>query len=152
MAWMSFGDVAPMLVSVVFCLWLFTTILYQFDKCAVVISKFDVFHIIPRWTFFAPNPGQHDMHLGQRVGEIGAAAIAGGAELLGFFIETEGASGSDVALEAFGVKDELEALAAYCRGREIDRDRRRRERRGRTDRSRRGAHRPGRQAGDGVRR
>src|SRR6185295_1812216 len=56
----------------------------------------------------------------QRVLKIGAAAVTGGAKLLGFLEEAEGARGRDVALEAFGREDELEALAADGSGGEID--------------------------------
>jgi hypothetical protein len=46
-----------------FIAWLVLTILFQFDSLAVPISRFDYFRLIPRWTFFSPNPGHHDLHV-----------------------------------------------------------------------------------------
>jgi hypothetical protein len=50
-------------VGVLFLVWIAATILFQFDAPSLFLSRFDVFRILPRWTFFSPNPGQHDMHL-----------------------------------------------------------------------------------------
>jgi hypothetical protein len=47
-----------------FALWLLLTILNQFNfKWARQIKKQDVFHLLPSWTFFAPNPGTSDYHI-----------------------------------------------------------------------------------------
>lgn len=49
---------------VFFATWLLLTILIQFDfKWANQIKKQDVFHLLPSWTFFAPNPGTSDYHI-----------------------------------------------------------------------------------------
>lgn len=51
-------------VLVFFALWLVATLLKQLDfPWARKVVAFDVFHILPRWTFFAPNPGTSDYHL-----------------------------------------------------------------------------------------
>jgi hypothetical protein len=39
------------------------TLAYQYRPCYQVISRFDVIRLLPRWTFFAPNPATHDCHL-----------------------------------------------------------------------------------------
>lgn len=40
-----------------------------------VLQRLDVLGLVPRWHFFAPNPGRHDVHLVVRdVGEEGCAA------------------------------------------------------------------------------
>ncbi|TKC06224.1 hypothetical protein [Pedobacter frigoris] len=45
-------------------IWFLGTICHQFDyKWVAGIRKFDYFRILPRWTFFAPNPGTTDYHL-----------------------------------------------------------------------------------------
>lgn len=28
-----------------------------------IVSRYDVFHLLPRYSFFAPNPGRHDTHV-----------------------------------------------------------------------------------------
>lgn len=43
--------------------WLALTLAAQIDALARFINPFDPFHVIPRWTFFAPNPGVRDYHL-----------------------------------------------------------------------------------------
>jgi hypothetical protein len=52
-------------VVVVSCLavWLLATCLAQFNYSWVRRVVSDPLHIIPRWTFFAPNPGTSDFHL-----------------------------------------------------------------------------------------
>jgi hypothetical protein len=63
---MTSGDTNTILAAVAgvaFSIWMVATILYQFDKPSLYLSRFDVFRLLPRWTFFSPNPGQHDMHL-----------------------------------------------------------------------------------------
>ena len=44
-------------------LWLAITLLAQHRRFQPLINPFDGFHVIPRWTFFAPNPGTKDYHL-----------------------------------------------------------------------------------------
>lgn len=47
-----------------FALWLLLTIFNQFNlKWAKQIKTQDVFHLLPSWTFFAPNPGTSDYHI-----------------------------------------------------------------------------------------
>lgn len=43
--------------------WVLLTLIFQFDRFAGVVSIYDVFRLVPRWTFFSPNPGHHDLHL-----------------------------------------------------------------------------------------
>ena len=44
-------------------LWLVITLLAQHRRFQLFINAFNALHIIPRWTFFAPNPGVRDYHL-----------------------------------------------------------------------------------------
>ncbi|HVW65890.1 MAG TPA: hypothetical protein VHB01_12855 [Nitrosospira sp.] len=44
-------------------LWLAITLLAQHRRFQPLINSLDGFHVIPRWTFFAPNPGVRDYHL-----------------------------------------------------------------------------------------
>ncbi len=37
------------------------------------IARFDVLYLLPRWSFFAPNPGHHDLHVVYRDWQLGAA-------------------------------------------------------------------------------
>jgi hypothetical protein len=53
---------AALLYSVV-TLWLVITLLAQHSRFQPFINAFNALHIIPRWTFFAPNPGVRDYHL-----------------------------------------------------------------------------------------
>lgn len=49
---------------VFFALWLLLTIFNQFNfKWVSQIKKQDIFHLLPSWTFFAPNPGTSDYHI-----------------------------------------------------------------------------------------
>lgn len=50
-------------VSVVVMSWLILTVIAQFRSISARISRFDIFRLIPIWTFFAPNPGVVDYHL-----------------------------------------------------------------------------------------
>lgn len=59
---------APIIQQVAFALffggWLLLSIICQFRGSATqAIRRFDIFSLVPRWTFFAPNPGRHDSHL-----------------------------------------------------------------------------------------
>lgn len=51
-------------VSITFSLWFILTVLNQFGwSWFVRLLKFDFLHILPVWTFFAPNPGVRDNHV-----------------------------------------------------------------------------------------
>ena len=51
-----------------FATWLILTVQVQFDcRMTRIIRSFDLLHLLPRWTFFAPNPGTSDYHLVFRV-------------------------------------------------------------------------------------
>lgn len=54
---------AAAVVGVLIAVWLALTVLAQFRLLQRLLSPFDGFHLIPRWTFFAPNPGVRDYHL-----------------------------------------------------------------------------------------
>ena len=54
--------VAVLLYAIV-ALWLVITLLAQHPRFQPFINTFNALHIIPRWTFFAPNPGIRDYHL-----------------------------------------------------------------------------------------
>ena len=43
--------------------WLLATCFAQIEMFSGAINRHDPFGLIPRWTFFAPNPGVHDYHL-----------------------------------------------------------------------------------------
>jgi hypothetical protein len=53
---------AALLCALVVC-WLAVTTLAQMRRFQPLINSLDGFHLIPRWTFFAPNPGTRDYHL-----------------------------------------------------------------------------------------
>src|SRR5688500_2497266 len=47
-----------------FSIWFVLSIINQIDhKLVQGIKQNDIFHVLPRWTFFAPNPGFSDYHL-----------------------------------------------------------------------------------------
>ena len=51
-------------IIVVFAVWLLLTCLGQKEgPVNDAIRRWDVFSLLPRWTFFAPNPGTSDHHL-----------------------------------------------------------------------------------------
>ncbi|MFB9314021.1 hypothetical protein [Nocardioides plantarum] len=53
-----------MTVAVTFSVWLIVSALNQFQMPAVKkLKRKDYFGLIPRWTFFAPNPARSDYHL-----------------------------------------------------------------------------------------
>ena len=54
--------VAILLYSIV-TLWLVITLFAQHPRFQPFVNAFNALHIIPRWTFFAPNPGVRDYHL-----------------------------------------------------------------------------------------
>jgi len=48
-------------VAAVLGLWLVATVLHQFPlKASAMLHRLDLFHLIPRWTFFAPRPMTSD--------------------------------------------------------------------------------------------
>jgi hypothetical protein len=56
-------SVTALSIIVFFSLWLVATVINQPNyKWAKRLTGFDVLHILPRWTFFAPNPGTSDYH------------------------------------------------------------------------------------------
>lgn len=56
-------SLVPILLYSIVTLWLVITLLAQHSRFQSVINQFNGLHIIPRWTFFAPNPGVRDYHL-----------------------------------------------------------------------------------------
>lgn len=64
----------------VFSLWLTLTVAIQFNSSfAPFISRWDALGLLPRWTFFAPNPGHTDIRVLVRFG--GASGITSWSEL-----------------------------------------------------------------------
>lgn len=58
---MGFVDIV---VTSLLGMWLAASVLYQFRFGWMLrLTRFDVVHILPKWTFFAPNPGCTDYHL-----------------------------------------------------------------------------------------
>lgn len=58
--------VVAILVSLVLAAWMVLTILNQLDRGRAIIAsllRYDLFSVIPIWTFFAPNPGRTDTHI-----------------------------------------------------------------------------------------
>jgi hypothetical protein len=53
------GELAITLASA----YLGLTLVYQYRPAADVIAPYDRFHLLPRWTFFAPRPASKDGHL-----------------------------------------------------------------------------------------
>jgi len=52
------------IVLLIFSGWLAITIIGQsHDKRVNRLRRYDLFNLVPMWTFFAPNPGQNDYHL-----------------------------------------------------------------------------------------
>lgn len=51
-------------VAAVLCAWFLASIPTQFRwRWWESLSRHDALGLLPRWTFFAPNPGRHDLHL-----------------------------------------------------------------------------------------
>lgn len=51
-------------VAFLFAGWFVCSILNQFNfRWFRHVRKFDMFYLLPLWTFFAPNPGRSDFHL-----------------------------------------------------------------------------------------
>jgi hypothetical protein len=52
------------LFLIFFSVWLVFSVINQFGpKWMNKVKKYDYFSLIPKWTFFAPNPGSTDYHL-----------------------------------------------------------------------------------------
>jgi len=50
--------------AAVVAIWFVCSCLNQFSwRVNKIINRYDTFHLNPRWTFFAPNPGSSDYHL-----------------------------------------------------------------------------------------
>lgn len=74
-----------LIISLLCIVWTILTIPYQFDtEFSKNIARYDRLGLIPRWTFFAPNPGKIDIHLLVRFGK-GDERISEWEEI--FFIE-----------------------------------------------------------------
>ena len=53
-----------LVIAGLFGLWLLVTVVTQFrGRVSDRLRRHDVFSLLPRWTFFAPNPGVLDYHL-----------------------------------------------------------------------------------------
>jgi hypothetical protein len=50
-------------VGAVVVLWVLVTIFAHFPPLQYWINRVDQCHLVPRWNFFAPNPGDRDYHL-----------------------------------------------------------------------------------------
>lgn len=48
---------------ILYLIWVILTIIKQFDKTILKLSKYDFFALIPNWTLFAPNPKFSDYKL-----------------------------------------------------------------------------------------
>jgi hypothetical protein len=67
-------------VAVVLGLWLVLTVVTQFHGSAVDwVQRWDTFRLLPKWTFFAPNPGSTDYYLVYR--EVRGDSISAWREL-----------------------------------------------------------------------
>jgi hypothetical protein len=53
------------IIGAVVC-FLILTIAYQFRRLGDALSRYDVLRLLPRWTFFAPNPAMRDIHVVSR--------------------------------------------------------------------------------------
>jgi hypothetical protein len=58
------------IVVAIFSIWFLLSVGFQIAPISAKIGRFDRFGFLPRWTFFAPNPGTYDHHLVYR--ECGA--------------------------------------------------------------------------------
>lgn len=50
-------------IIALFALWFLVSVLFQIRPVAARIGRFDRLGLLPKWTFFAPNPGIHDHHI-----------------------------------------------------------------------------------------
>lgn len=68
--------------TVVFVAWLILTVLNQFNfDFNIHFRRHDHGHLIPRWTFFAPNPGTADYHIVYRDLDADGAPCGGWIEV-----------------------------------------------------------------------
>ena len=56
-------QVVSVAMATVFAAWLLLSILYQVRPIANRLGRYDRLGLLPRWTFFAPNPGIYDHHI-----------------------------------------------------------------------------------------
>ncbi|MGH9877055.1 MAG: hypothetical protein ACRD5H_05405 [Nitrososphaerales archaeon] len=57
-------EAVGIIVTVLFSFWFVISVASQFsDKVAAAFPRMSMFALIPAWTFFAPRPGVHDLHL-----------------------------------------------------------------------------------------
>lgn len=60
----SFEVLWTAIVGVFLLLWLIGSVFHQFRlQWWNRIARFDQLNLLPRWTFFAPNPGRNDYHI-----------------------------------------------------------------------------------------
>ncbi len=53
-----------LLVCLILAAWLLASAIHQCRfRWWSRVTRFDVFNLLPRWSFFAPNPGRHDFHV-----------------------------------------------------------------------------------------
>lgn len=53
-----------LLVGLILTTWFLASVIHQCRfRWWSRITHFDVFNLLPRWSFFAPNPGRHDFHV-----------------------------------------------------------------------------------------
>jgi len=51
-------------VGIVLGAWFLASVVHQFrPRWWRRVTRFDPLHLLPIWTFFAPNPGRHDLHV-----------------------------------------------------------------------------------------
>jgi hypothetical protein len=56
-------DFSQAIVAGVFVLWFVLSLAVYLPRCQKVVRRLDQLSLIPEWRFFAPRPGQHDLHL-----------------------------------------------------------------------------------------
>jgi hypothetical protein len=47
--------------------WFVMSIFFQVPRYSLKMSRYDPLGLLPKWTFFAPNPGIHDYHIVRRI-------------------------------------------------------------------------------------
>jgi hypothetical protein len=50
-------------VALILVVWLVLSALFQINPISPYLGRFDPFALLPKWTFFAPNPGISDYHV-----------------------------------------------------------------------------------------
>ncbi len=58
-----FVHLVAIAVAGAFAFWFLLSTLNQFNGMSQAVRRIDGLHVVPRWTFFAPNPGTSDYHL-----------------------------------------------------------------------------------------